>query len=83
MEATSVLICRALAPNAFAVGKGRCLPLTAASELVDTLGLLLHAIIHPANVQDRDGGILLQSTPSGICPFLKKLFADGGYLSGK
>jgi transposase len=45
--------------------------------LVDTLGLLLHAIIHPANVQDRDGGILLLSTP--ICPFLEKLFADGGY----
>jgi putative transposase len=26
---------------------------------VDTLGLVLHAIVHPANIQDRDGGILL------------------------
>jgi len=47
--------------------------------LVDTLGLLLHAIIHPADIQDRDGGILLLSTLFGMYPFLKKLFADGGY----
>jgi hypothetical protein len=25
--------------------------------LVDTLGLRLHALVHPAHVQDRDGGI--------------------------
>src|SRR3954469_8421488 len=30
--------------------------------LVDTVGLLLHAVVHPADVQDRDGGILLLST---------------------
>ena len=47
--------------------------------LVDTLGLLLHAIVHPANIQDRDGGILLLSTLFGRFPFLKKLFADAGY----
>src|SRR4029434_5738533 len=47
--------------------------------LVDTLGLLLHAIIHPADIQDRDGGILLLATLFGMYPFLKKLFADGGY----
>ena len=43
------------------------------------MGLLLHAIIHPADIQDRDGGILLLSTLFGMYPFLKKLFADGGY----
>jgi len=47
--------------------------------LVDTLGLLLHAIVHPADIQDRDGGILLLSTLFGLFPFLRKLFADGGY----
>jgi len=41
--------------------------------------LLLHAIIHPADIQDRDGGILLLATLFGMYPFLKKLFADGGY----
>ena len=41
--------------------------------------MLLHAIVHPANIQDRDGGILLLATLFGMYPFLKKLFADGGY----
>jgi len=41
--------------------------------------LLLHAIVHPADIQDRDGGILLLATLFGMYPFLKRLFADGGY----
>jgi transposase len=41
--------------------------------LVDALGLLLHAIVHPADIQDRDGGILLLATLLGMYPFLKKL----------
>jgi putative transposase len=41
--------------------------------------LLLHAIVHPADIQDRDGGILLLATLFGMYPFLKKLFAAGGY----
>jgi len=40
---------------------------------------LLHAIVHPADIQDRDGGILLLATLFGMYPFLQKLFADGGY----
>ena len=47
--------------------------------LVDTVGLLLHAVVHPADIQDRDGGVLLLSTLFGMYPFLKKLFADAGY----
>ena len=47
--------------------------------LVDTLGLLLHAIVHPADIQDRDGGIMLLATMFGLHPFLKKLFADAAY----
>ena len=47
--------------------------------LVDTVGLLVHAIVHPANIQDRDGGVLVLGTLFGRFPFLKKLFADGGY----
>src|ERR1700720_3129384 len=46
---------------------------------VDTLGLLLHAVVHPADIQDRDGGVLVLATLFGMYPFLKKLFADGGY----
>jgi putative transposase len=47
--------------------------------LVDMQGLLLHAIIHSAGVQDRDGGILLLATLFGQFPFLGKLFADSAY----
>jgi putative transposase len=47
--------------------------------LVDTLGLLLHAIVHSAGIQDRDGGILLLATLFGQFPFLVKLFADSAY----
>ena len=47
--------------------------------LVDTVGLLLHAVVHPADIQDRDGGVLLLSTLFGMYPFLAKLFADAGY----
>src|SRR5271157_910501 len=47
--------------------------------LVDTLGLLLHAIVHPADIQDRDGGVLVLSTLFGQYPFLLKLFADAAY----
>lgn len=47
--------------------------------LVDTLGLLLHALGHPANVQDRDGGSLLLASLADRFPLLRKLFADGAY----
>ena len=47
--------------------------------LVDTVGLLLHAVVHPADVQDRNGGILVMATLFGMYPFLQKLFADAGY----
>ena len=55
--------------------------------VVDTQGLLMHAIVHGvvhgvvhgADVQDRDGGVLLMATLFGLYPFLVKLYADGGY----
>lgn len=40
---------------------------------------MLHAVVHPADIQDRDGGVLVLGTLFGMFPFLKKLFADGGY----
>jgi hypothetical protein len=53
------------------------------SILVDTVGLLLHAIVHPADIQDRDGGVLVMATLFGMFPFLKTLFADSGYQGPK
>jgi transposase len=40
---------------------------------------LLQAVVHPADIQDRDGGVVVLSTLFGLYPFLSKLFADGGY----
>jgi hypothetical protein len=40
---------------------------------------LLHAVVHAADVQDRDGGILLLATLFGQFPFLQKLIADSAY----
>ena len=39
----------------------------------------MHAVVHPADLQDRDGGVLVLSTLFGLYPFLEKVFADGGY----
>jgi len=47
--------------------------------VVDTTGLLMHAIVHAADIQERDGGAMLMATLFGLYPFLLKLYADGGY----
>ena len=39
----------------------------------------MHAIVHAADVQDRDGGALLMASLFGAFPFLVKLYADAGY----
>ena len=47
--------------------------------IVDTKNFLLHASVHPADIQDRDGGALIMATLFGLYPFWTKLYADGGY----
>jgi transposase len=37
------------------------------------------AIVHAADVQHRDGGLLLMGALFGLFPFLLKLYADSGY----
>ena len=39
----------------------------------------MQAVVHSADVQDRDGGLLLLATLFGRFPYLEKLFADGTY----
>jgi hypothetical protein len=36
----------------------------------------MNAIVHAADIQDRDGGVLLMATLFGLYPFLLKLYAD-------
>ena len=43
----------------------------------------MHAVVHAADVQDRDGGVLLMGSLFGLYPFLLRLYADGGYAGPK
>lgn len=47
--------------------------------LVDTMGLLLKVIVHPANVQDRDGAKLVFQAVKDLFSRLQLIWADGGY----
>ena len=51
--------------------------------LVDTLGLLLSVIVHPADVQDRDGAFQVLRQARRMFPFIERIFADGGYAGPK
>ena len=43
----------------------------------------MQAIIHTADIRDRDSGVLLMGAMFGLYPFLLKLYADSGYLGAK
>jgi len=47
--------------------------------LVDTEACCCMPSSHPAELQDRDGGVLLMSTLFGMYPSLLKLYADSSY----
>jgi len=47
--------------------------------LVDTIGLILGVVVHPANIQHRDGAKLLFEKVKGNYPRLSLVWADGGY----
>ena len=51
--------------------------------LVDTMGLLLSVVVHPADVQDRDGAFQLLRRARRLFPFIERIFADGGYAGKK
>ena len=51
--------------------------------LVDTLGLLLDVIVHPADVQDRDGPFELLRRSRRLFPFIERIVGDGGYQDTK
>ena len=51
--------------------------------LTDTLGLPVAAVVHPADIQDRDGAPLVLSDARFLYPWLRHVFADGGYGGAK
>jgi transposase len=51
--------------------------------VTDTLGLMVGAIVHPAAVQDRDGAPMVLRSIRKSWPWLRHVFADGGYAGPK
>lgn len=51
--------------------------------VVDTLGLMVGLVVHAANVQDRDGAVLVLKRILKRWPWLRYLFADAGYAGPK
>jgi transposase len=51
--------------------------------LTDTIGLPVAMIVHPADIQDRDGAPALLARTRSSFPWLRHIFADGGYAGDK
>jgi transposase len=51
--------------------------------LTDTGGLLVGAVVHTADVQDRDGAPKVLAAIRTLCPWLRHVFADGAYAGEK
>ena len=81
IDSQSVKTTEAAGPRGYHAGKkinGRKRHL-----LVDKIGLMVAAIVHRADIQDRDGAPLLLATMRGAFPWLRHIFADGGYAGEK
>lgn len=51
--------------------------------VTDTQGYMLTGIVHPANIQDRDGAVSVIRDLLASYPLIALLFADGGYAGEK
>jgi transposase len=51
--------------------------------LTDTMGVLVGAIVHTADIQDRDGAPLLLASVRDALPWLRHVFADAAYAGEK
>jgi len=81
IDSQSVKTTEAAGPRGYDAGKkinGRKRHL-----LVDTIGLMVAAIVHRADIQDRDGAPLLLASMRRAFPWLRHVFADAGYAGEK
>ncbi len=51
--------------------------------VTDTTGLMVGLVVHAADIQDRDGAPAVLDAIRRSCPWLRHVFADGGYAGPK
>lgn len=51
--------------------------------VTDTEGNLVGLQVHAADIQDRDGAVEVLASIRSLCPWLRHVFADGGYGGDK
>lgn len=51
--------------------------------VTDTQGHLVGLQVHPADIQDRDGAVAVLASIRRLYPWLRHIFADGGYAGDK
>ena len=51
--------------------------------VTDTTGYLVGLIVHIASIQDRDGAVAVLASIRRLYPWLRHIFADGGYAGDK
>jgi transposase len=81
IDSQSVKTCEAGGPRGFDAGKkvkGR-----KRHVVTDTEGHLVGVQVHAADVQDRDGAVGVIASIRRLYPWLRHLFADGGYAGEK
>jgi transposase len=81
IDSQSVKTTEAAGPRGFDAGKkikGRKRHI-----VTDTVGNLVGAVVHPADIQDRDGAPLVLTSIRSLYPWLRHVFADGGYAGDK
>ncbi len=81
LDSQSVKTTEAAGPRGYDAGKkikGR-----KRHVLTDTNGLLVAAVVHQADIQDRDGAPLVLASARYLYPWLRHIFADGAYSGAK
>lgn len=51
--------------------------------VTDTAGYLVGLVVHDASIQDRDGAVAVLASIRRLYPWLRHVFADGGYAGDK